>query len=260
MFKNESLRTLSVAFVICLLCSVLVSFVAVVMKPEQTNNKILDRNSNILQAAGLYKPGMSDADIMAEFEHFQPAIVDLESGKFVSAAELKSLSIDPSNYDQDAAAKDPKLSISLVGNDPAGIGRLPKYAKVYIMKQGDKIEQIVLPVKGYGLWSMMHGFVALGNDLNTILGLGFYQQGETPGLGGEVDNPKWKALWPGKKTYDEQGNVIISVAKGKAMNENQIDGLSGATLTTRGVDNLVKFWLGDRGFKPFLTNLKNAEA
>ena len=127
----------------------------------------------------------------------------------------------------------------------------------------NNLEKVILPVHGYGLWSTLYGFVALESDLNTIAGLGFYEHGETPGLGGEVDNPRWKALWEGKQAYRE-GNVAISVIKG-AVNPQastaawQVDGLSGATLTSKGVNNLVRFWLGQDGFAPFLSNLRQGE-
>jgi Na+-transporting NADH:ubiquinone oxidoreductase subunit C len=254
MLNKESIRTITVAFVICLVCSVIVSFVAVALKPEQIANKLLDRNTNILQAAGLYQDGMSAKEINDVFSKFEAKIVDLKKGTFLTDEALAADNINVDTYDQYAAAKDPALSVSLKGNDPAGIGRLPDYAKVYLMKDNGKIKLMVLPINGYGLWSMLYGFVVLKQDLNTIAGLGFYSHAETPGLGGEVDNPKWKALWPGKLAYS--GGKEISVAKGKATKQNQIDGLSGATLTTKGVDNLIQFWLGDRGFKPLLSKLK----
>ncbi|MCY4044944.1 MAG: Na(+)-translocating NADH-quinone reductase subunit C [Cellvibrionales bacterium] len=254
MLNKESIRTITVAFVICLVCSVIVSFVAVALKPEQIANKLLDRNKNILQAAGLYQDGMSANEVNDVFAKFEAKIVDLKKGTFLTDEELAAANINVDAFDQYAAAKDPSISESLKGNDPAGIGRLPNYAKVYLKKDNGKIELMVLPINGYGLWSMLYGFVVLKSDLNTIAGLGFYAHAETPGLGGEVDNPKWKALWPGKFAYKD--GKEISVAKGKATQPNQVDGLSGATLTTKGVDNLVQFWLGDRGFKPLLTKLK----
>ncbi len=122
---------------------------------------------------------------------------------------------------------------------------------------------MILPVRGYGLWSTLYGFLALESDGNTIAGLGFYEHGETPGLGGEVDNPRWKAQWPGKEVY-EDGDPVIRLIKGSvdpnaANAEHKVDGLAGATLTSKGVTNLLQFWLGERGFKPFLDNLKSGE-
>ena len=139
-------------------------------------------------------------------------------------------------------------------------------AKVYLIEKDGKTESIMLPVHGYGLWSTMYGFLALDiNDLETVVGFGFYDQQETPGLGGEVDNPIWKNRWPGKKVYDAKGDVALTVIKGAVDSANpnaqkQIDGLAGATLTANGVTNLIQFWMGNNGFKPFLTNLKAGDA
>jgi Na+-transporting NADH:ubiquinone oxidoreductase subunit C len=95
-----------------------------------------------------------------------------------------------------------------------------------------------------------------------VAGIGFYQHAETPGLGGEVDNPLWKAKWVGKKVYDGQGRAILSVIKGEVdanrpQAVHQVDGLSGATLTSRGVNNLVHYWLGEQGFAPLIAHLRN---
>ena len=121
-----------------------------------------------------------------------------------------------------------------------------------------------MPVRGYGLWGSLYGFLALEGDGNTVAGLGFYEHKETPGLGGEVDNPRWKSLWPGKQVYSN-GEVELTIMKGAVDPsspgyEYKVDGLSGATLTTRGLDNLVKYWMGPNGFEPFLNNLKTGEA
>lgn len=141
-----------------------------------------------------------------------------------------------------------------------------KYAKVFLVNdEAGNLSRVILPVRGKGLWSTMSGFIALDKDFNTVLGFGFYSHAETPGLGGEVDNPKWKSIWLGKKIYSESGEVKVSVIKGHvdagtSDAEYKVDGLAGATLTSNGVNNLVKYWMGDDGFKPFLTNLKNGEA
>ena len=124
-----------------------------------------------------------------------------------------------------------------------------------------ELSKIILPIHGYGLWSTLYGFLALEPDVNTIAGLGFYEHAETPGLGGEVDNPKWKGIWPGKKLFDEDGELAISVIKGTvdsgaAGAQHKVDGLAGATLTTNGLHNLVRFWMGENGFGPYLSAMK----
>ena len=76
------------------------------------------------------------------------------------------------------------------------------------------IESIILPMHGYGLWSTMYGFLAIEADGQTVKSINFYDQGETPGLGGEVVNPNWRALWKGKKVYSESGEVELGLIKG----------------------------------------------
>ena len=102
----------------------------------------------------------------------------------------------------------------------------------------------------------MYGFIALEEDGNTIQGLTFYKDGETPGLGGEINNPLWLAKWPNRKVYDESGEVEIHVIKGSAPPAQEapyrVDGLSGATITSNGVTFALQFWLGDNGFGPYI--------
>jgi Na+-transporting NADH:ubiquinone oxidoreductase subunit C len=129
------------------------------------------------------------------------------------------------------------------------------------MGSENQIEQIILPVRGKGLWSTMYGFLALSPSLEDVKGLSFYKHGETPGLGGEIDNPSWKAQFPGKKIFSENGEPMITVLKGKVnpqdpMAKYQVDGLSGATITSNGVANLLKFWLGEEGFGHYFDKLK----
>jgi Na+-transporting NADH:ubiquinone oxidoreductase subunit C len=132
---------------------------------------------------------------------------------------------------------------------------------VYLVKEDNKVDKIVLPVYGKGLWSTMYGFMALDKDLKTVKGFTFYDHAETPGLGGEIDNPRWKNSWKEKQAFDEEGNVKIEVIKGQVDTSRpdakyQIDGISGATLTARGVDHLVQFWLGDNGYGLLIKSLR----
>lgn len=254
--SNEGLgRVLTVALALCIVCSVVVSTAAVLLKPAQQANKTRDLKRNILLAAGLYDPSRTVED---QFGQVETRVVDLQSGRFTDDSAV--------GFDQRARAKDPAMSTDLSADeDIAGIMRRSNKALVYLVGNPDGgLSKVILPVHGYGLWSTLYGFVALESDLNTIAGLGFYEHGETPGLGGEVDNPRWKSLWPGKQVYRD-GEVAISVIKGSVDRNSpnadwQVDGLSGASLTTKGVNNLVQFWLGADGFEPFLNNLRNGEA
>ncbi|MDB4032300.1 Na(+)-translocating NADH-quinone reductase subunit C [Porticoccaceae bacterium] len=253
---NDSIsKTFGVALALCIVCAVVVSSAAVILRPTQEINKLIDLKTNILASAGLLQEGVS---IETQFEQITPRVVDLSTGRFTDA-------IDAATYDQRKASKDPALSTALdPKQDPAKIKRRANYATVYMVEGEQGIEKIILPIKGYGLWSTLYGFIALESDLETVAGIGFYEHTETPGLGGEVDNPKWKSSWIGKQAYN-QGELAITVLKGKADmsragSESQIDGLAGATLTTRGVDNLVRYWLGDQGFRPLINSLKTGEA
>ena len=251
MSNDSTGRTLGVALLLCVVCSVVVATAAVVLKPIQVENKLLDKKQNILAAAGLLE---EDADIEALFGKVEIKYVDIATGEFVEVAK---------GFDQRRAAKDPSANIILERKkDLASIKRQSKIAEIYLAR-GDsgQLEKIILPVHGYGLWSTLYGFLALEADANTVIGLGFYDHAETPGLGGEVDNPKWKGLWPGKKIFNAEGQVAVRLVKGGVDNSrpeaiHQVDSLSGATITSRGVENLLQFWLGENGFGPLLTKLK----
>jgi len=256
--KDTPKRTLIIALSLCVVCSVFISSAAVVLKPYQVANKLLDRNKNVLIAAGIFDPQInSDADIPRLFAEFTPRIADLEEGRFLIEDELADLGINPLTYDARAAMNQSGFSDQLSREeDIASIQRRVRYATVYMIENDqDEVETIVLPVSGYGLWGIMHGYLALEGDGNTVIGIGFYDHKETPGLGGEISNPRWRGLWPEKEIYDEEGGVALSVVKGIGEGPYEIDGLAGATLTSRGVDNMIEFWMGDSGFGPLLDNI-----
>lgn len=241
-------KTIAVAVGVCLIASMAVSATAVSLRTTQEANKLKDKQVNILQVAGLYEP---DADVAEVFASFEPHVLELATGKFTDA-------FDVATFDDRAAADDPATSIALT-EDPASIGRQSRFVTVYLLRdENGDLDKVILPLHGYGLWSTLYGFIALEENGNDIFGLQFYEHAETPGLGAEVDNPRWKALWRGKRLADENGALRITVAKTAppAGEDYFIDGLAGATLTTVGVDNLVRFWMGEAGYRPFLANLK----
>ena len=259
MSKDTIGKTLTVAFSVCLVCAIVVSSAAVALRPAQQANVEIDRQENILRAAGLLD---ESRPVQEQFEAIDIRVVDLRTGQFTDEVSVDQV------VDNRATAKVASLSQSFSefgGEDLAKIGRRETFTTVYMMRdeQGG-IGKLILPVRGYGLWSTMVGFLALDGDLNTVAGIGFYEHGETPGLGGEIDNPNWKAIWQEKEVYDE-GDLALTVVKGAvdpsaANAEYRVDGLSGATLTSKGVDNMIQFWLGENGYKPFIENLKAGEA
>lgn len=259
MSVESTKKIIGVALGICIVCSILVSITAVSLKARQDKNKKLEKIRNILIAGDLLDKKSKIEETYKKF--IQVAIIDLETGmplpkeKYTDDLNLES-------FDLKTVASDPDYSKNIPANqDLAGIKRMPKYMAVYYVKGNGNFSKIILPVYGKGLWSTLYGFMAIGKDLRTIEGFTFYEHGETPGLGGEVDNPNWKKSWKGKKAFDDDWNVIIEVIKGRvdqssAEAKNQVDGLSGSTLTTRGVNNLVNFWLGKNGYGPFFERLR----
>lgn len=254
--NDSTKKTLFVALTLCLVCSVVVAAAAVVLKPIQSSNQAFDRKMNILRAANLYEPGINVEQVYAE--RVQARIVDLASGEYTDA-------LDPETYDPRSAVRDPQMSeVVPASTDIASIKRQEKYSTVFLIQDGDTVQSIVLPVRGYGLWSTLYGFLALDPDTRTVVGLKFYEHAETPGLGGEVDNPDWLAQWPGKVVYNDEWQPDIQVIKGNVDPSSpqaihQVDGLAGATLTSRGVKNLMQYWLSDAGFGLYLARLREGD-
>lgn len=245
--KDSRSYIFRVAVVLCMACSIVVAGAAVTLRPMQDANRLLDQRANVLRVVGLFERGM---DVNAAFEErIETLIIDLASGEQVD-------DVDPATYDMFQALRDPDQSVRLRGReDVAGIGAIPKRASVYVMRDDEgRVSKFVLPVAGYGLWSTMYGYLALESDANTIAGITFYDHGETPGLGGEIDNAAWQRQWVGKKVYDDDRDPVFRLVKGgaDAGNEHGVDALSGATLTSDGVTNMMRFWFSDRVYKPFL--------
>ncbi len=255
-FDRDSIsNTLIVAIGLSLICSVIVSSAAIMLKPVQKKNEEEFRQKIILDVAGLMEPG---ADINVLFESIEPRMVDLEAGEYTDAA-------DPASFDALVAAGDPAFGVTIPAElDLAGIGRRAKYAPVYIVKDGAEIDQVILPVYGKGLWSTMLGYLSIAPDGNTVRGLRFYAHAETPGLGDQIDKEPWRAQWVGKLVYDGGDDPRIRVVKGIVPTDapgarHMIDGLSGATLTANGVTGLVQYWTGPHGFGPYLKTFRAAE-
>ncbi|KJY82277.1 Na(+)-translocating NADH-quinone reductase subunit C [Vibrio galatheae] len=249
--NNDSIKkTLGVVIGLSLVCSIIVSTAAVGLRDKQKANAVLDKQTKIVEVAGIETQGKKVPELFAEF--IEPRLVNFETGEFVDG--------NAATYDQRKAAKNPAESIKLSAeDDKAKIIRRANVGTVYLVKQDSAISKIILPVHGNGLWSMMYAFVAVETDGNTVSGITYYEQGETPGLGGEVENPAWRDQFVGKKLFDENHKPAIKVVKGGAPagSEHGVDGLSGATLTSNGVQHTFDFWLGDMGFGPFLAKVRD---
>ena len=240
-FDRDSIsNTLIVAVGLSLVCSIIVSSAAIMLKPAQVRNEELYRQQIILDVAGLMEPG---ANVDALFESIETRTVDLESGNYTDAADPGAMVTIPSEL------------------DIAGIAQRAASADVYLVKDGDRIDQVILPVSGKGLWSTMLGYLSVAPDGNTIRGLRFYSHAETPGLGDQMDKEAWRAQVVGKVIYGTSGEPEIRVIKGPvpdgvAGEEYMLDGLAGATLTGNGITGLLQYWTGSHGFGPYLANYR----
>ena len=237
------MNKLIIPLVACIACAIIVSVTAVSVRPEQNLNVENEKKIKILAAAGIQTDRVDE-----EFSKIKTVFVDFETGKLVI--------IDPA-YDHIKAASNPDLSTVIPkADDIAVLKRRENIGTIYVwVDEQNDIEKLVLPIRGYGLWGTLYGYLSLDSDLNTVRGIEYYDHKETPGLGGEVDNPNWKSDWNGKRIYNDDGSVALYVTKGASSTDYEIDGISGATLTTNGVSNMIKYWLGDNGYGPIIKNL-----
>jgi Na+-transporting NADH:ubiquinone oxidoreductase subunit C len=234
---------------LCLACSITLAAAAVGLKQRQTVNEQLDQQKSVLQAGRIIKTGeaVSRERIEELFQTITPKVIDLETGTYAEG-------VDPATFDPDDAP-----TMKVPGN-AAQLSEIPKQVQIYQVEENGNVDMLVLPISGKGLWGTLYGYLALSSDGNTVRGITYYKHKETPGLGGEVDNPAWKSVWPGRKVYDESGDVAIEVIKGAAGSPEEdphsINGLSGATITARGVSNMLEFWMGEEGYGPYLKSFR----
>lgn len=253
---------------VCGVCAIFVASSAVSLEDLQDANVELSRKRNVLEAAGKVKTEekLTAEEIEARFETFEPVIINLEEDREATEEELAMLAeagFPAASFDQQKVKKDPKVGKPAPQNY-SNIIRVPKFAQLYKVKdEAGNLEMFVLPIEGYGLWSTLYGYVAVDSNTSTVRGLTYYDQKETAGLGGEVDNPRWKALWPGREIYGDDWEPEITVVKGgvgpASEEPYKVDGLSGATITSRGVTNMLHFWFGDNGFGPYLESYRKTK-
>lgn len=246
-------KTFIVVIALCLVCSIIVSGAAVGLKDRQEANAALAMQRSVLTAAGIEFTRDTAESIYAE--RIREYRLNLETQELVEAGE-EALA-DAANVDDQGDVK------RRLGRDEdiAGIRDLEQRTMFYIAyeENGETVKAYILPVRGAGLWGMMYALLALEGDGKTIAGLNFYEHEETPGLGGEIENPRWINNFIGKQAVNEDGSIEIRVTKGANPEQNEVDALSGATITSNGVDRTFQFWLSDKAYGPFLTKLREGE-
>lgn len=250
--NDSTAKTLTVAFAVSLVCAIVVSSAAVLLRPLRDANRSAQQQARLEEVMGA-APAASGAGAeaaKAEAQEMQAIVVDLATG-------LPAPGIDPATFDMRAAAAAEDTSTALTPEaDPARIGRKPKFALIHVQRRDRQLERVVLPIWGQGYQSTIHAYLALRGDLKTVASLKIVEQGETPGIGAKIEEPAWQALWPGKPLVDETGAIRLSVARGAATSVYEVDGITGATRTGRGLTAMIHFWLGPDGYGPVLDNLR----
>ena len=252
--KERPGYVLSIAALVCVVCALLVSSAVVLLRPVQDRNALLARQRNILEVAGIYQAGQP---VDAQFGRIEARLVDLATGNYVEGG-------DAVRFDIARTARDPKASDAVAADaDVARIHRRPRQMPVFLVRGDAGLETVILPIHGYGLWSTMYAYVALDGRGERVKGITFYSHAETPGLGAEIENPRWRESWVGKRLTGDDGKVRFDIAKAQPAPdaaEFHVDAIAGATLTANGVENMVHFWLGEQGYGPFLARLRDGGA
>ncbi len=258
MNKDSIANTIITAIVLCLVCSTIVSFASVGLRNRQNENRALDKKKNVLLAAGLLE-GASTRKVSEVFaERIETRIIDLETGADVTKEYDKPDEFDPAPL---LIYREHRVDIP-ADQDLAQIKQRELRAPVYVIKTSATDNTplgYVFPVRGKGLWSTLRGFLAMDAGMKNSIGITFYEHAETPGLGAEIEADYFRNAWKGAKIFDDKGQIVIEITKARVEGaNNQIDSLSGATITSEGVEKLVKFWLGENGFGRFIASLTKA--
>jgi Na+-transporting NADH:ubiquinone oxidoreductase subunit C len=246
--------TIAFAGAVAMVCSVFVALSVVLLRPRQEENRRLDRMRNVLAAAALLDQSDPPPSVEELFNaRVRPIVVTLATGQESSA-------VPALEYDQRRAAQDPSSSAP-PDPDPARVRRVPALGAVYlVLAESSYVSALVLPVHGAGLWGQMYGYLALDIDGRTILGVSFYEHQETPGLGAEIENERYVRRWIGRQVTDGEGTIRFEVTKDNVgppeEDPHRVDAITGATQTSNGLTELVRFWLGPQGYGPFLERFR----
>lgn len=247
---NESrLKAVVIAFLVSLLSAALVSGVTVLLRPIQSANRAAEERTRIESLLASI-PGISDI-LGQSAGSLTTLVIALESGraaKGVTPANLEATLREPGNW---TTLDD--------GRDIAGLGQRPDYMQVFLLRDGDRVSLVLLPLVGQGYGGRIDAMLALAGDMNTIAGMAVLHHAETPGLGGRISESNWQSDFSGKRLRDENGELRFRVARGSAASEHQVDGITGATRTGTGVTKMVHFWLGGDGYGPFLDAVQRGE-
>ncbi|CAM2006950.1 NADH:ubiquinone reductase (Na(+)-transporting) subunit C [Acanthopleuribacter pedis] len=273
--KKGAGYTYAFAMGLCLVCSIGLSLAYTVLKPMQADNVRLDIVQNLFSAVG-YTPDqiaeLKPAEVLSKFESdFEVKVLDKDNNEADTAFMKKELL--GLGYTEEALAKENAASMMNLFNRKVKLlarkadKKLeeydPGYKALYVYQPGGTIEAYVVPIQGNGLWDIIKGYIALELDLNTVKGISFYEHAETPGLGARITEDWFKQNYVGKHILGNAGELVsITIAKGKvadsvpeSKHDHWVDGISGATLTTKGINQFLYADL--QKYEPYFKTLRN---
>ncbi|MBT8059058.1 MAG: NADH:ubiquinone reductase (Na(+)-transporting) subunit C [Gammaproteobacteria bacterium] len=258
MTRETPRQALLAVLVTAIVCSSVVSAAVVMLRPIQLNHLLLDRSRDIMQLTGLLGPGqaLEDEQMVRLYRSLDLRLVHIDTAEFDDGH-------DAVTFDPRRAAADPELGVEVPAEqDVASLGRRSRLAPVYLVWRDDELDRVILPVHGAGMWSVLRGFIALEGDLNTIAGMTFYEQNETPGLGDQVTHQHWLDQWAGRRIFDAEGGIGFRVSAGQVEEGSgaaihQVDALTGATITGNAVTAMMQYWFGPHGYRDFLAALRD---
>lgn len=248
--NDSRAKTLAVAFLVSVVCALLVTVATVTLRPIQAQNRAAEQQAR-LEALIAAVPGISDLIAEAGGNALSTAVIDLDAGAAAGDVTPETL---------EAALSDPANWTALTpAEDHAGIGNRPDYAQIYLLRDGETVSLAILPVVGSGYNGRIQALLALSGDMRTIAGIAVTEQAETPGLGARIEEPLWQQGFAGKRLFDDTGTARFTVARGPARSEFEVDGITGATRTSNAITGMMRFWTGPKGYGPLMAAIRRGE-
>ena len=232
MDTNGNKYTIIYAAVMVIVVAILLSIAATQLKPFQDANILIEKKQNILKSVNI------DADVKQANDLFNKIIKEL----FIVNSKGEKVEGDAF-----------KVNLKVEHSKPLDQRKLP----VYVAEMGDKGKVYIIPLRGAGLWGPIWGYIAFSSDINTVYGANFDHQGETPGLGAEINTEKFQKPFIGKTIFDQAGlftSIIVAKSGEKADPAHSVDAISGGTITSKGLQKMLFDDLSS--YKEFFKTLK----
>ncbi|NOH28202.1 FMN-binding protein [Vibrio mediterranei] len=221
------------------------------LKKQPPKPTELDQRLTLLESAGLMQKRLPVSTLIDKYVDVKT--VDLNSGEF-----------RPSKFDVDESLTHYPLSATnatslSAKDDIAGIKKRENALPVYFIHDENGVTyRLVMPIRAQGKFGLIYGYLGLNSRDFSIVGLKFYKHQESKGLGAEItDNPDWSTRFANKLIFkDNKPSITLSQKHSLSQDPYRVDGISGATYTSKGVEHAINFWTGDLGFGKFLRKFR----